>query len=191
MLKYLHLTKLQWRGVLRWSLYALWFLILLLVQDIVLSQRTLFGAKLIIIPLPLVCVCVREGPEKGGLFALLTALFWCLSGADYGYVSVAVLPIGAILSAILLQAVLKPGILTTALCCLAVSLVNELVIFAFKLIFSRLALSLLWRVLLPGPLLSLLGLVIVYPVVRAIHRLAPGAAADPAGTERRYRSNDL
>ena len=178
MLKYLHLTKLQWRGVLRWSLYSLWFLVILLFQDVVLSQRPVLGAKLSFLPLLLVCVCVREGPEKGGLFALLAALFWCLSGADYGNVSLAVVPIGAILSSILLRSVFQPGILTTALCCLAVGLCNDLLIFGFKLVFSSVAIRYLWQTLLPGAVLSLCGLLPIYPVVRAIHKLAPGAAAE-------------
>ena len=178
MLKHFHLTQRQWRGILKWSLHSLLFLLVLTFQDVVLAKHPVFGVKLSLVPLLLICVCIREGPEGGGLFTLLAALFWCLSGADYGNVSLAVVPIGAILSSILLRSVFQPGILTTALCCLAVGLCNDLLIFGFKLVFSSVAIRYLWQTLLPGAVLSLCGLLPIYPVVRAIHKLAPGAAAE-------------
>ena len=41
MFKYFHLTKLQWQGILRWSLYGLLTLLVLLLQTVVLSQNHL------------------------------------------------------------------------------------------------------------------------------------------------------
>ena len=172
MLKYFHLTKLQWLGILKWSLYGALTLALLLLQTVLLSQLPVFGVKLAPLTGLIVCVCVREGPEKGGLYAILAALLWCFSGADYGNLSVAVIPIGAMLSAVLCRAVLTLGLLPTALCCLAVSLVNDSAIFVFKLILPpAVAPDNYWRVLLPGVGMSMAFVPVHYALVKLIGRI--------------------
>ena len=172
MFKYFHLTKRQWQGILKWSLYGLLTLLVVLLQTVVLSQIPVWGIKLTPLPALIVCVCVREGPEKGGLYAVLAALLWCLSGADFGNLSLAVIPVGAILSAVLCRAVLTLRFLPTVLCCLAVTLLNALVIFAFKLILPpTVALENLWRVLLPGVLLSMAFVPLHYALVKLISRI--------------------
>lgn len=172
MFKYLHLTKLQWQGILKWSLYALLTLLVLLLQTVVLAKRPVLGIRLSPLPALMVCVCIREGPEQGGLYALLSSLFWCLSGAEFGNLSVAVIPVGAILCAVLCRAVLTLRFLPAALCCLGVSLLNELVIFAFKLILPPVVAPENYvRVLLPGVLLSLVTVPPMYWIVKAVSRI--------------------
>ena len=172
MLKYFHLTRRQWLGVLKWSLYGLLTLLALLLQTSVLAKRPILGTKLAPLPALIVCVCVREGPEKGGLYAILASLFWCFSGADFGNLSVAVIPIGAMLSAVLCRAVLTLRFVPTALCCLAVTLLNASVIFLFKLILPpAAALENYWKVLLPGVGLSMVFVPIHYALVKLIGRI--------------------
>ena len=172
MLKYFHLTKSQWLGILKWSLYGLLTLVVLLLQTVVLSQLPVFGVKLAPLPVLIVCVCVWEGPEKGGIYAILATLFWCLSGADYGNISVMVIPVGAILSAVLCRAVLTLRFLPAALCCLGVTLANASAIFVFKLILPPVvAVSNYWRILLPGICLSMLFMPIHYALVKLIGRI--------------------
>ena len=172
MFKYFHLTKLQWKGVLKWSLYGLLTLLVLLLQTVVLAERPVLGARLTPLPALIVCICIREGPEKGGLYAILATLFWCLSGADFGNLSVAVIPVGAILSAVLCRAVLTLRFVPSALCCLAVSLLNDCVIFAFKLILPpTVAPENLWKVLLPGAALSAAFIPLHYALVKLIGRI--------------------
>ena len=172
MLKYFHLTRLQWKSILKWSFYGLLTLLCLLTQSVVLSQLPVWGTKLTPLPALIVCVCVREGPEKGGVYAILASLLWCLSGADFGNLSVAVIPVGAILSAVLCRAVLTLRFLPTLLCCLAVTLVNATVIFVFKLILPpTVALENYWRLLLPGAAVSMAFVPIHYGLVKLISRI--------------------
>lgn len=185
MLKYLHLTKLQWKGVLKWALYSLLCLFVLLLQTVVLSKRPVFGVKISLLPICVVCICVREGPEKGGLFSLLASLFWCLSGEDYGNLLVAVLPIGAILAAVLCRAVLTVRFLPTGLCAFGVNWLCASAVFAFKLILppgasaanswqaktATISFSNYWRVLLPGIFLSMLVFPLLYVLIKAIGRI--------------------
>ncbi len=172
MLKYFHLTRLQWLGILKWSLYGLLTLLVLLLQTVLLSKQPILGAKLVPLTGLIVCVCVREGPEKGGFYAILATLFWCLSGSDFGNLSVAVIPIGAMLSAVLCRAVLTLRLFPTALCCLGVMLVNDSAVFVFKLILPpTVALDNYWRVLLPGVGLSMVFVPLHYALVKLIGRI--------------------
>lgn len=170
MLKHLHITARQWKALLKWTLYSLFFLLTLITQSVVLAKHPIFGLKLNLIPLLIVCVCIREGPESGGLFAVLTAVFWCLSGTDYGNLSVAILPVCAILSAVLCRAVLTVRFVPTFLCCLAASLIHESVIFALKMLLASVLARYYVSIVLPGVGLSLLALPLLYVLTKAISR---------------------
>ena len=171
MLKHLHLTRRQWLGVLRWTLYSLLLLFVLLLQTVVLSRLPVFGAKLAPVSLVIICVCIREGPEKGGLFALLGSLFWCMSGADYGNLAVAILPVGSILAAVLCRSAFRQRLLSALLFCFGICLLYDLTVFAFKLLLEKLAPENLWRVLLPGTCLTMLFVPLIYFPVKLIHRI--------------------
>lgn len=170
MLKHFHLTRRQWKSLLKWTFYSLLFLLVLVIQDVILAKHPLLEIKLHVVPLLIVCVCIREGPEGGGLFALLAALFWCLSGADYGNLSLAVVPIGSILAAVLCRAVLTVRFLPTLLSAFVISLLNETVIFVFKVVLTGLPLSNWPEILLPGLLLSMPALPLFYFAVKGIHK---------------------
>ena len=82
MLDKLYITPRQWLRILRWTLYAALFLLALLVQTVVFGSRTILGAHPDLVAIVITCVCLREGPERGGTFALIASLVWCLSGID-------------------------------------------------------------------------------------------------------------
>lgn len=171
MYKHLHLTKRQWYGILKWTLYALLSLFVLITQGVLCAQYPLFGLKLSFMPMLLVCICIREGTEKGGLFCLIATTVLCLSKTDYGSLSVALLTILAIFSAALCRAVLAEGLWSVALCCFFVSVINEAVIVLLRSVLNRTAISNLWRVALPACLLSMLVCPLLYVVVRAIGKI--------------------
>lgn len=172
--RHLHLTKLQWLGILKWTLYAVLFLFLLITQGVLCAQYPLFGLKLNFLPILLVCVCVREGVEKGGLYCLICAVVMCLTKTDYGSLSVALLTVLAILSAALCHSVLVERLWTVALCCFVTMLVNETAILLFRSVLDRTAFSNLWRVALPASLLSMLLCPLIYVTVRAIGKIGGG-----------------
>ena len=171
MLKYFHLTRRQWLGLVRWLLYALTLLLTIVLQSVLLSRLPIFGVRLNVIPLLLCCICVREGAEKGGLFVLLGTLFWSCSGLDYGNLSILVVTVCSVLSAWLFATVLSARFPAVALCCFVTTLLNELAIFVFKLILTNLDPANLWQVLLPCAGLSMLGFVPLYLLVKAISRI--------------------
>lgn len=93
MLDKLYITPRQWLRILRWTLYAALFLLALLVQTVVFGSRTILGAHPDLVAIVITCVCLREGPERGGTFALIASLVWCLSGIDQGSVCLLVLTV--------------------------------------------------------------------------------------------------
>lgn len=169
--RHLHLTKLQWLSILKWTLYSLLFLFLLTTQGVLCGQYPLFGLKLSFLPILLVCVCAREGTEKGGLFCLIASVIMCLAKMDYGGLSVALLTILSILSAALCQSVLVNRLWSVAICCFAVSFLNETAVLLFRSVLGRIAFSNLWRVALPACLLSMLLCPPIYFLVRAISKI--------------------
>ena len=171
MFRHFYLTRQQWFGILKWTVYALLFLLAVVFQSVLLSRLPVFGVRLNAIPTLLVCVCLREGTERGGLFVLLASLFWALSGVDMGNLSILLLTVCAVISAFLCQTVLSDRIVSAAVCCFATALIHDTVIFAFKLILSEVAAEGWLRVLLPGALLSMLTFPLSYFLVKAISKI--------------------
>lgn len=171
MLKHVHLTKRQWFGILKWSVYALLFLLSLVFQSVILTRLPLFGAKLSLIPLLLVCICIKEGPEAGGLFVLLAALFWSQSGVDMGNISLLTVTVCSVMSAVLCKTVLANRFLSAAICCFLATLLNDSLVFVFKLILTQIDPSNYLRVLLPGAALSMLLFPLAYLLVKAISKI--------------------
>ena len=59
MLDKLYITPRQWLHILRWSLYVVLFIVAMMVQTVVLGNRTLFGAHPHFVPVVITCVCLR------------------------------------------------------------------------------------------------------------------------------------
>lgn len=169
--RHLHLTVRQWYGILKWSLYALLALFVYITQGVLCAQFPLFGLKLCFMPILLVCICIREGTEKGGLFCLIVTTVMCLSKTDYGSLSVAVLTVLSVLSAALCRSIFANCLWTVALCCFLTAFLNETAILLFRSVLDRTAISNLWRVALPACLLSMLLCPLFYVTVRAIGKI--------------------
>ena len=168
---HLHLTKQQWSGILKWTLYAFFTLFVYLTQSILCAQHPIFGCKLILVPAVLVCICIREGAERGGLFCLIASVVLCLAQTDGGSLSVALLTVLAILSTVLCRSVLTNGLWSVALCCFAVSSLNETAVLFFHCVLDRAAISNLWRVALPACVLSVPICPLFYITVKAIGKI--------------------
>lgn len=171
MLRHFHLTKRQWFGILKWSVYALLLLLAVVFQSVILSRLPVFGVRLNAIPILLVCVCLREGSEKGGLFVLLASTFWALSGVDMGNLLILSVTFCAVFSAILCRTVLSDRVISAAICCFVSLLLSESLVFAFKLLLSDIDAASYLRVLLPGAALSMLTFPLSYLLVKAISKI--------------------
>ena len=139
MLDKLYITPRQWLRILRWTLYAALFLLALLVQTVVFGNRTILGAHPDLVAIVITCVCLREGPERVGTFALIASLVWCLSGIDQGSVCLLVLTVLPVLGSILCRAVLANRFLPSLLVCFVTLAVEQGLILLMKHFFAGVA----------------------------------------------------
>lgn len=178
MLDKLYITPRQWLRILRWTLYALVFFLALLVQTTLLGNTTRPGLRPDLIAVVISCVCLREGPERGGLFALLASFFWYLTGADLASVSIAVMTLVPVLGCIAADSWFNRRFLP----CLAVTVLTVLthrsVIFLLKYFFEELPAALFAARVLPCVPASAAVQPLVYLLVRAVSRI--GDAYEPA-----------
>lgn len=171
MLDKLYITPKQWLHILRWTLYALLFLFAMMVQTVVLGNRPIFGVIPDLVTVVITCVCLREGPQRGGWFALLTSLFWHLSGADYGSVSIAVMTIMPVFGSILCRYVLNNRLMPSLLVTAVTLFTLHSIIFLLKYLISGMQPSLFVQKLLPCVVLSLLVQPLVYLLVKKINQI--------------------
>ena len=129
MLDKLYITPRQWLRILRWTLYAALFLLALLVQTVVFGNRTILGAHPDLVAIVITCVCLREGPERGGTFALI----------DQGSVCLLVLTVLPVLGSILCRAVLANRFLPSLLVCFVTLAVEQGLILLMKHFFAGVA----------------------------------------------------
>ena len=115
----------RYRNLIKWALYSLVFLVVLLLNTVVLGHRTFFGAKLSLVPVYVTCVACREGHESGGLFALAAGLVWALSGAAGGAMFVLMLPVAAVISGYFTETYLTRWLLPAMAGCLLALLLSE------------------------------------------------------------------
>ena len=151
MLDKLYITPRQWLRILRWTMYSLLFLTALLVQTVVLGNRTLFGTHPTFVPLVITCVCLREGAERGGLFAL----------SRQGITKIVV-----VCSAVLNNRFLPCLALSfLTLCC------DQILCFAVKFFLGQMFGALFVRELIPCVFVSILCQPLIYWLVKCIAKI--------------------
>ncbi len=171
MLDKLYITPKQWLHILRWCLYSLLFLAAILAQTVVFGNHTVLGVHPTFVPVVITCVCLREGPERGGLFALLASVFWCLTGADFGEVSIVVLTCVPLLGCVLARALISRPFLPCLVLSFLTLLIEQSGIFLFKSFSGGLEGSLYVTQLLPCVFVSLLAQPLTYYLVKHIERI--------------------
>lgn len=171
MLNRLHLTERQWHCLAKWSVYSALFLVTMLFQTVCLGNVRFFGVTLNFLPILVCCVCLRETPGSGGVYALCTATVWCLSGADYGSLSIVLWTGLGVGLAILCQVMINNRILTCALCCFAISLINETVFFFGKYLISNVRGIYYLTKALPCAVLSMVMFPVLYWLVKKVSRI--------------------
>ena len=168
--KKLYLTRLQRLRLLKWGLYGLLCLFLLVIQDSMLSSFRIFGATTDLAAAMIILIAIHEGLEKGGTFALIASLiYWC-SGSAPGPYSIAYLTFLTIGACYIRQSLWRRSFGSTGLCTIVIIYVYELAIFGTG-IFQGLTIWARLGVFLTTALMSCIVMVPMYPVVRAIGKI--------------------
>ena len=174
-LQKLRITRLQWKIIFKWALYAVAFLFTLVIQGVILSRHPLFGVKVNLVPYFVGCVCIIEGADSGSIFALVVSLAWALAGGDLGFVSILVLTLGGMALGIAMDNLLRDHVLTCIVCCFVLCLVHESAIFLLRLFLHTVTARQYFRILVPGVLLGIPSCPVFYYLFRLIHRVGGGS----------------
>ena len=78
--KTLRLTKQQQLRLTRWALYVLTVLVSVVLQDVIMSQVSIFGATTDLPVCAILLITVLEGTEVGSIFVLLASTLYYFSG---------------------------------------------------------------------------------------------------------------
>ena len=111
------MTPQKKKKLIMWALYALYFLLILLIQNTLCGKYALAGVHLILVPAAVTCVCIFTGPEQGGIFALAAATLWSLSGVTDGGLWLLTVTLCAVVSGWLCDAFFHRRLLAGILVC--------------------------------------------------------------------------
>ena len=78
------MTPQKKKNLIMWALYALYFLLIMLLQNTIFGKFSIAKVHIILIPAAISCVAVFCGAEQGGIFALCASALWALSGIGAG-----------------------------------------------------------------------------------------------------------
>lgn len=158
------------KSALMWGLYAVLFLVVLLLQTLVFGRARFFGVKLNLIPVVIVCVCLRVGHEAGGLFGLITGFCWFLTGADDGSLAIVTFTACGILVSWLCANLFPRRFGSAVIMCLGALLIHEGALYLLKYYLEEASGALaLWVPITAG--LSTLACPILYLPAKAIGKV--------------------
>lgn len=167
-LKALYMTRQQRLTLLKWTLYTVVCLLLLVVQDVIMSRFTIFGTTTDLAVCAILLITVLEGSESGSLFVLIASTLYYFSGSSPGAFCIAAMSFLGIFATLLRQMYWRRNFSSIILCAGAALLLYELVSFAAGMamgftVFSRVGVFgvkglLSWLVMLPlYPLVFTIG----------------------------------
>lgn len=166
-LKTLHMTQLQRKILLKWLLFIAVWIVALTLQDVIMSQFSLFGATTDLVPCFILLTAVTIGSEQGSVFALIAALFYYFSGSAPGPYAVAYLTIYSIAGGLFRENFWRRGFASDVLCSAIAMLLYEISVFGSG-VFSGLTGWYRFGVFLVTGLLSVLVMLPLYPLVSKI-----------------------
>ena len=160
----------RYRSILMWGLYAVLFLFTMLLQTVVFGHLRVWGVKLSLLPVAVVCIALQTGHEGGGLFGLLAALVWQFTGADDGSLALITFTLCGILAGWLCDAVYARRITVALALSLGALVFHEGAAFLLKFYLNGAELALIRWVPLTAAL-SVLACLPLYLLAKAIGKV--------------------
>lgn len=167
LLKKLHLTKVQQLRLLKWGLYSLLCLLLLVVQDTIMSQMRISGATTDLLVCAVLLIGIYEGMENGGLFALIISTIYWFSGSAPGPYVIALITLLTVGISWFRQSYWLRRFSSMALCTSIAIIAYEMLIFLTGM-FLELTIWARAGVFFLTGILSSLTMMALYPLVKRI-----------------------
>ena len=166
-LKRLYMTRQQRLRLLKWSLYAAVCVAMLIIQDVIMSRVSIFGATTDLAVCAMLLICVLEGTETGSIFILVASLVYLFSGSTPGAYVVVILTFVGVGATMFRQAYWHRGLGSTVACAGAALMLYELILFVVGLVMRLTLLRRLGVFLITGGL-SVAVMLPLYPLVYKI-----------------------
>ena len=170
LLSKLYITPRQRKIFLKWLLYSLFCVAVLVVQDVILCRMTFFGGMAELTPCAIILVCMLESRESGGMFALAASLVYVLSGTAPGPYCIALITIPAVLMELFRSNFLRRSFSSHWLCSTVAVVVYQLGVFLMGLFLTQTYFSRI-TVVLMTTLLSVFFMPVLYPVLSLIGKV--------------------
>lgn len=170
LLKVLHMTRLQRLQLLKWSLYGLLCILLLVIQDTMMCHVHLSGATTDLAVCAILLISVVAGSEDGSLFALLASCIYYFSGSAPGPYVIVLITGLTVAATIFRQSYWQRGFSSTMLCAGLAMVLYEMLLFSVG-IFTGLTNWGRAGVFFLTALLSVIVMLPLYPLVRVIGKI--------------------
>lgn len=173
----LYLTPQQRRHLLRWLLFGLLLTAASVLQDVVLCRIKILDATTDLVPLTIFLICVQIGADRSAIFSLIAAMLYKFSGSAPGYYAMALIPVLAMLAAMLRQSYFRRSFSSVVLCVCGAIVLYEMCLFVCGLIFMNTTPQRALRFLTTG-LLCVALCPILYPITKAIDNIGEKSWTD-------------
>lgn len=170
LLSKLYVTPSQRKKLLKWTLYGLLCVAVLVVQDVILSRLSLFGGTVDLTPSVIMLVCILEGAQSGSVFALAASIVYLYSGSAPGTYCILFVTVPAILAAIFRQNYLRRGFSANWLCTAVATLMYQMGVYFLALFFGNTYPERVTAFLM-NAVLAAVVLPVVYPVFGAVGKI--------------------
>lgn len=148
--KLLHFTHQQRTEFLRWVLYGGMCVLMLLLQDVLMSRLAIMGATTDLAPAVILLIAVMENGEVGSLFALIAGLVYFFSGSAPLAYCVMFLTVFGMFFSLLRQQYLHRSIGSVVVCAGAAVIIYELALWGIGLFLGLTRFDRLGRFFLTG-----------------------------------------
>lgn len=129
--KRLYMTRLQRKQLLKWAGHVALCVLLLTVQDVMMSQIRISGATTDLAVCAIFLISLYEGTENGSLFALIASLTYLFSGSSPGAQCVALISCTTVGLNLLRQTYWRRSSGSILLCTCAAIFIYEMLNFLF------------------------------------------------------------
>ena len=124
-----HVTQLQKQRMLKWTLYVLTGILLLTIQDVIMSRVSIFGATTDLPVVYILLITVIEGVDVGSLFVLFASTIYYFSGSAPGPYCIGLLCAVGIIATLLRQAYLRRTKASIVICAGIALTIHEMGLF--------------------------------------------------------------
>lgn len=170
LLSRMYVTPSQRLKLLKWFLFSLVAVLVMVLQDVIFSRMDIFGATTDLLPAVVMLVCVLQGVESGGTFALVISTVYYLSGSAPSAGAIIVMTVLGMGVTMFRESFLQKGFSSSMLCAAVAMLAYELVIFFLGLatgltLFGRIGVFVLTAVI------TILVMPVLYPLLKVIGKI--------------------